>query len=314
MATLKTWDEITDGGRPQGGTIAELVMSEVTNLVSRRRPLMASIGQTDVNSTFVELLTDSLETRAHNSFAEGAAFTAQSLTQPVRHFVHVQSFYKSGQVSDEDRMVRHYNEDPMVYQIRKRLEGLLNDLEHTLHRGSAATGATDADRQFDGMLNIFGSTTFTDTSGTTYTEEVHVDLLQVYRDQALDVDPTQQYVGALLKRTISEFSTRVQRNVDAANRGQVLSIERHTSDFGDLDILYSEDQLQAASKTEAGNSTIQIDPSMFRVGWLRRPMVEQLSRDGLRDRFQINGQATLLYDNIQGGGGGTGFVGYLNQT
>lgn len=313
MANLVTWDEFTSGGRPQGGTIAELVLSEVTNLVSRRRPLMASIGQRDVTGTFVELLTDSLDARGHNANVEGVAATNPDLTQPLRHFVHVQSFAKWGVVSDEQRLVRHYTEDPYLYQIRKQLETMMNDIEHTLHRGSAATGATSATRQFAGLLNIFDSNTFTSSSGTTLTEEVLVDLLQVFRDQSLDVVPTQAYVAGFLKRTISEFSTRVTRNVDAVQRLQTLIIERHASDFGDLDVLYSEDQLQAASKTAQGNSICFIDPTLFKVGWMRRPMVEALSRDGLRDRFQMNAQATLLYQNDDGGGGGTGFVSYINQ-
>ncbi|MEE8522136.1 MAG: DUF5309 family protein [Gemmatimonadota bacterium] len=280
---------------------------------------MASIGQRDVGTLFVELLTDTLRARAHNAKVEGQAATNPTLTQPVRHFVHVQSFAEWGVVSDEQRIVDHINEDPYVYQIRKSLEQLMNDVEHTLHRGSANTGTSDiADvRQFAGLINIFsnqtGIATYTSSSGTTFTEEVLVDLLQVFRDQSLDVSPTQAYVNSFLKRTISEFSTRVTRNVDAADAMQKLMIERHTSDFGDLDILYTEDQLIAASKTTEGNSICFLDPSLFKIGWARRPMVEALSRDGLRDRYQMNAQATLLFQNEKGGGGGEGFVSYINQ-
>lgn len=313
MATLITYDEFTADEPPRGGTIQEIVLSEVTDLISRRRPLLGSIGSKDVPSTFVELLTDSLRTRAANITVEGAAFTDPNLTQPTRHFVHVQSFAEWGIISDEQRMTAHYNEDPFVYQTRKSMEQMLNDVEHALHRGSAASGASGVGRQFDGLLNLFGTTTFTSSSGTTLAEDVMIDYLQAFRDNNLDVVPSQCYVNALLKRTISEFSTRVTRNVDAVDRMQTLIIERHASDFGDLDVLYSEDQLQAVDRTSQGNSIVFLDPNHFDVGWFRRPTVERLARDGLRDRYQMNAQATLLFRNQDGGGGADGIVSFINQ-
>jgi len=316
--SLVTWQEFDAGGRPQGGTIAELVLTEVTNLVSKKRPLMSSISSRGVSNTYVEILTDAYGSRKPNAWVEGVQATDMSMGQPTRHYVHVQSFANWGYVSDEQRLVRHYNEDPYTYQVKKRLNELLNDIEHAMHRGSAATGDTSANaRQFNGLLNIFagqsGTKTFTDTTGITFTEEVLVDLLQVFQDSSLDVTPTQAYVASYLKRTISEFSTRITRNVDAAARKQELIIERHASDFGDLDILYSEDQLKSASKTVVGNSISFVDPESFRAGWLKAPTVEGLARDGLRDRFQMNAQVTLVYDHEKGGGGGTGFIPYINQ-
>ncbi len=317
MSTLVTWDEFAESGRPQGGTIGEVVLEEVTNLISKDRPFLSMIGRRSVNSTFIELLTDTLGTRGPNAVEEGAAYTVPSLSQPVRHFVHVQSFGKWGQVSDEQRMVGHYNGDPYTYQVMKKMNELMNDIEHALQRGSAATGATDVPRQFAGLLNVFagqsGTLTFTSSSGTTFTEEVFVDLLQAFPDQRLGVRPSQAYVNSWLKRTISEFSTKVTRNVDAASKVQILAVERHTSDFGEVDIFYTEDQLKSASKTTSGNSICFIDPRHFEVGWLRAPMVESLARDGLRDRFQMNAHCTLIYDHDRGGGGGQGYVPYLNQ-
>ena len=329
MPTLVTWDEFTSGERPQGGTIRETVLSEVVNLVSRRRPLMSSISSKPVTNTFVELLTDTLRSRGVNVTTEGAPATDPLLSQPIRHFVHVQSFAEWGIVSDEQRIVGHYTEDPYTYQIRKSLEQMMNDVEHALHRGSAATGETNVGRQFGGLLNILDSTTSTTFSNTggnevTLTEEVLIDLMQLFRDNNLDVLPTQLYVNSWLKRTVSEFSTRVTRNVDAAARVQELIIERHTSDFGDLDVMYSEDQLRSATNgsasvdagsfvSAAANSMTFIDPQYFDVGWLRPPTVENLPRDGFRDRYQINGQATLLFENTQGGGNALQLVPYIGQ-
>jgi hypothetical protein len=319
LTTLVTFDEFTASARPQGGTIAELVLGEVVNVTSKRRPLMSILSSKPVSNTYVEALTDTLAARAHNAFVEGIAYTDQASTQPARHFVHTQSFYKSGRVSDEDRLVAHYNGDPFVYQTNKKLTELLNDMEHALHRGSAASGETDVARQFDGIINSFRAAstaggTFTSSSGTTFTEEVLVDLMQVYRANSLQVDPRIAFVNYLLKRTISEFSTKTTRNIDVDRRMQILNVERHESDFGALDIVQSEDQPVAASKTVQGNTISFIDPDNFTMGVLKPPTMEVLSRDGLRDRFQINAHATLIYKSDQGGGGGEGFVSYINQS
>lgn len=319
MATLVTWDEFTSGGRPQGGTIRELVLEQVANLISKRRPAMTVLGDESVSNTYVESLEDEFDSRGDNAVIEGAAWTDPTLQQPTRNFFHVQRFAKWGQVSDEQRQVAHYGmQDPFSYQGQKKLTELLNDIEHALHRGSAATGATSAARRFNGLLNIPDSTTsratYTSSSGTTFTEEILVDYLQVFRDNNFDVVPTIAFVASYLKRTISEFSTRVTRNVNAVDRLQMLIIERHASDFGDLDVIYSEDQLNASSKTTQGNSIIFMDPSFLSIGWLQRPTVEQMPRDGFRMRFQMTGQCSLVYRTNKAIGGADGLVSYINQS
>ena len=311
MATLVTWDEFS-GTEVKGGTIKEIVMSEVANLVATDRPLMALLDVDDVESTFVERLEDTLGSRAHNAQPEGVAFTAPDLTTPSRLGYHVQTFTKWGQVSDEQRKTSHYNEDPFSYQVGKATEELMNDIEHTLHQGTVVSGASGTARQLEGLISVFnvaGTTTFeTNSSGTTFTEQKFIERLQTFKDNDLTTMPRVALVNSWLKRSISEFSTKVTRNVDAIGRQQILLIERHSSDFGTVDIVYSRDQLKAASATTNGNSFIVIDPAQFSTGWFSRPTFEQLSRDGLRDRFQMSARCTLLYKSRNAGGGGLGYV------
>lgn len=311
MATLVTWDEFT-GSEVKGGTIREIVMSEVINTVARDRPLMALLGTEPVESLFIERLEDTLGSRGYNAVVEGAPFTAPDLTTASRLGYHVQRLAKWGQVSDEQRDTSHYNEDPFSYQVGKATDELLNDAEHVLHQGTVVSGASGTARQLEGLLSVFdvtGTVTFqTDASGTTFTEPTFISRLQAFKDNDIDVQPSVALVNSWLKRTISEFSTKVTRNVDAVGARQVLLVERHTSDFGDVDIVYSRDQLLSANVTSQGNSFILIDPSMFKVGWFKAPTFEQLSRDGFRDRFQITTQLTLIYKTRKGGGGGLGYV------
>jgi hypothetical protein len=310
MAQLVTWDEFPSSGAPKGGTIREIVFAEVVNVISKRRPLMSMLGNQNVDVLFVERLEDTLASRGHNAVQEGASHTSPSLTQPSRLVYHVQRFADWGEVADEQRDVAHYNGDPFAYHISKNLQELMNDVEHALHRGSAITGASGTARQLLGLLNMFvNEPTWTaDASGTTFTEKVFIDILQSFRDQNFDVNPDTVLVNSWLKRSISEFSTKITRNIDASERLQQLVVERHSSDFGDVDVFYTEDQLLGDSVTEQGNSAVVIDRQFFEKGWFKAPTVEPLSRQGFSTRFQATAQCTLLYKTLRAGGGGVGYV------
>jgi len=311
LATLVTWDEFT-GTEIKGGTIREIVMGDVVNVVAVDRPLMALLGRQDVEGLFIERLEDTLGSRGYNAVQEGAPFTAPDLTTATRLGYHVQRFAEWGQVSDEQRDTSHYNEDPFSYQVGKNTEELMNDMEHTLHQGTVVSGASGTPRQLEGLIEIFdqtGTVTYeTDASGTTLTESKFIDRLQVFPDNDINVQPNTVLVNAWLKRTISEYSTKITRNIEAASAKQILLIEKHSSDFGDVDIVYTRDQPSAASVAVHGNSLIVLDRGRFDVGWFKVPTFEQLSRDGFRDRFQMTSQATLVYKTRKGGGGGIGYV------
>jgi hypothetical protein len=274
---------------------------------------MTMIGSEPVQALFFERLEDTLASRSHNAAAEGAQFTAPALTQPSRLQYIVQRFADWGEVSDEQRDTAHYNGDPFPYQISKNVEELLNDIEHALHQGSAVTGTSSAARQLEGLLNILpGQETWTtDASGTTFTEAVFIGILQSFRDQKYQVDPDVALVNSWLKRSISEFSTKITRNIEASTKMQMLLVERHESDFGAVDVVYSEDQLKASSATEQGNSIVMLERQRFRKGVFKPVTVEPLTREGFSSRFQATSQLTLVYDTKKAGGGGVGYVGNI---
>lgn len=311
MGMLLTFQEFTAGGRPQGGSIPELLMDFVENVSPKDRPALALFRKTRVSGTFVEWQEDVLPSRGFNAYNEGAAATEPDLTTPSRTFSHVQLFARWGQVSDVQRAVAHKGfSDAYLYQEKKAVDSTLNDIEHTLHRGSAATGATNAPRQFGGLLNIL-TTNFTNACGITLTETVFNDLVQAFADNNVDIHPTVVFVNSWLTRTISQYSTNVTRNVDAAARVQELVIEQHRSDFGDIFKYYSRDQLKSTTKTASGNSLVLLDPSYFETGWLQPLISETLPRTGLRTSFQISAMLTLIFRTQKAGGGGINFIPYI---
>lgn len=308
---LLTWQEFTSGGRPQGGSIPEDLRDFVENVSAKDRPALALLRKSRVNTTYVEWQEDTLPTRAVNAWVEGAQATDLALTTPSRLYTHVQNFARWGQVSDVQRAVEHKGfADAFMYQEKKAIDATLNDMEHALHRGSAATGATNAARQFAGFLNL-SNTYITSSSGTTLTESVFGDLVQLFTDNTTDIRPSVAFVNSYLKRTISGYSTSVTRNVDAAAKVQYYIIEQHHGDFGDVFVHYSRDQLLSASKTAQGNSIVIIDPSFFETGWLQPLTSEILARNGLRTQFQISAMMTLIYRTPKALTGMTGAVANL---
>jgi hypothetical protein len=308
---LVTQQEFTTSGRPQGGSIPEDLRDWVENVSPVDRPALGLFRKTRVTNTYCEWLEDTLPARGFNAYAEGVGHTDQALTTPSRSFNHIQQFARWGQVSDTQRAVDHKGfADALIYQERKSIEATLNDIEHAIQRGSAASGDTNVARQLKGLINI-ASTLATTSSGTTLTEDVFGDILELFVDGNIDVRPSVALVNSLLKRTISLYSTKNTFNVDAAAKVQTLVVEQHHSDFGDVKIFYTRDQLKATTKTTQGNSICLLDPNYFEVGFLQSLMSEQLARNGLRTQFQISAMCTLIYRTEKAIFAGQGYVAYI---
>lgn len=311
MAQLLTYQELIGDGPKSNASIIEDLRDFVENVSAVDRPLLSMLRKSRVRTHYVEWLEDTLVARALNAQTEGAAATTPDLVIPSRSTNAVQIFAKWGQVSDVQRAVEHAGlEDMFLYQEGKNVKETLNDMEHAIHRGSMITGASGTARQMGGMLNIL-TTNLTDSSGTTLTEDVFNDIVQLFVDGGTEIRPAIAVMNSFLKRTVSQYSQRVTRNIPAAARAQILVIDNYTTDFGEMQVFYSRDQLSGGSKTSSGHSFIILDPKFFELGFLQTLQSETLSRNGLRTQFQISAMMTLIYRTEKGGGGGTGYVPYI---
>ncbi|MBN1459184.1 MAG: DUF5309 family protein [Armatimonadetes bacterium] len=312
MVLLQTWQELGTRAPLPNGTIVEDLRDFVENVSAVDRPALALLRKSRVRTAFVEWNEDTLPARGHNAVLEGQAATQPDLTIPSRLHTAVQTFARWGQVSDLQRAVEHVGmEDMELYQESKAVKATLNDMEHTIHRGSYITGNTDSTRQFAGFLNISNSY-LTEYSGVTLTENQFGDLLQMPTDNTADVTFSVAFVNSWLKRTISGYNTKITRNIEAAARRQLLVVDRYTGDFGDVDVYYSRDQLKSATATtDTANSIVLIDPQYFELGWLQSLIVEQLARDGLRTQFQVSAMMTLIYRTPKALGGASNCRPYI---
>lgn len=291
----------------KGGTIREDLQDYIANLAPAETPLFSGLEDVKVNAGLVEWLVDSFPPGAHNAMLEGIAFTEYNISLPARAAALTQLFYKSGSISDKQRAVAHAGfADPKTYAEFKALMGLKLDIEHALHRGSAVSGAAGVAPQFNGLLNS-NLLSFTLMTGPnqTLTETIFNDILELIY-QSGTARPAEVFCNSRVKRAISAFSTRNTFQVAAADRRQILTTDIYESDFGVSRVFLSREQLRGGVGSSANpfvDSWVAIDPQYFVKGWLSPVRQEDLPRDGLRDRFQLSAELTLICRNRAAGGG-----------
>jgi hypothetical protein len=312
MPTLTTWNELGTRAPLPNGTIVEDLRDFIENVSPVDRPALAMLDKSRVRTGFVEWNEDTLPARGHNAAIEGADATNPSLGVPSRLFNAVQTFAHWGVVSDFQRAVEHAGtEDMELYQEGKYVKATLNDMEHAIHRGSYVTGNTSSARQMYGFLNV-PSSYITELSGVTLTESIFNDLLQIPRDNSVDVQFSVCFANSWIKRTISGYNTKITRNIDAMERRQMLVVDRYTGDFGDVDVYPCRDQITAAGKTtDTANSFVLIDPQYLELGFLKSLVSEQLARGGLSTKFQISAMMTLVYRTAKAIGGASNCRPYI---
>jgi len=290
MATLLTWDEIVASTLDSDASIREDLQDAIYNVSPYDTPLLSRLRQVGIKNQFTQWQTDSFRDSADNAVLEGIAFTALDVTVPERASNISQLFYESGSISDVSRAVAHAGmDDPVTYYESKKLVELKKDIELALIKGSAITGTTDTAMQMNGFMNAI-TTNCTNLSGATLTETVFGNLLQLGWSNS-DVMPTEVYVGPSLKRTISNYSTRVTPMIDAESKKQILTVSQYESDFGIVSVHFHRELTNGTDD----NEMLIIDPNWFATGWLQTLRREVMPRDGLRVNFQISCNLTLLY-------------------
>ena len=108
--------------------------------------------------------------------------------------------------------------------------------------------------------------------------------------------PTLLLMGGAQKQTFSAFTgiaTQYQEPKDKAAT-VIGAVDRYVSDFGTFNAM--------ASRYVRGREIEVIDPSLWRLLWLRKWKKEELAKTGDARKFHIIGEATLESRNEAGNG------------
>jgi hypothetical protein len=91
------------------------------------------------------------------------------------------------------------------------------------------------------------------------------------------------YVGATLKRDISNFTANSTKYIDAQDKMLVRPVHFYDTDFGPTKIYLHRNVSNAAN----AKALVALKPDTHAVAWLRRTKAERLTPDGDRERTQI---------------------------
>jgi hypothetical protein len=293
MASLQSWDEIVASTLTSNKTLREELGDVIHNVAPAETPILSSIKMAKVTSRYPQWLVDTYRAAATNAYIEDLEHTDHSKTVPTRAANIVQTVYRGGRITDVERYVEHAGmDDPLGYYEVKDIVEIKKDIELLLVKGSAITGDTDTACQANGLLNAI-STNNTELSGATLTETIFNNILQLTWGNTARM-PYQVYCNPKVKRSISGFTTNVTRNIDAAEMRQINTVSFYDSDFVQGMEIRMHRDLTDGDDT---GQMVMIDPTYLASGWLNPLKSEMLARDGLRDRYQLSGHLTLLFNN-----------------
>jgi len=288
MSTLVTYN---DTSRPED------LVAIVSNVSPTETPLLNKLSRgADAKQTLHEYLVDTFASSADNAAVEGAAFSAQTLTAPTRSKNVTQIFRNDIEVSGTEQVVSDPGQLP--YQVSKKLKEHAKDIEKALMAGSQASGGTSAARRMTGVINALTTNATTMASGTTLTETVYNNMLELVHGST-DIFPDMVFVGNRLKRQISSFTGGNTKNVDAAAKKLISSVAIYEGDFGIQQIAIHRDVPNAT----AARSVVGINSMYHRLSFLRPTKIEDIAKVGDSDRKMLVTEMTIEHTGEK-----TGFV------
>lgn len=289
---------ITYGDVSRQEDVADLIV----NVDYKSTPFLSRIGESVATNTYHEWLNDTFATPVADAGVEGADVSIIDLTAPARQGNVVQLFQKVVVVSDTEIAIPHYGmNDPFEYQTQKKMVELARDMELAHIAGTVGSGSSGVARYENGAIALITTNKTAETSGTSLTETVFNQLLQLVYTSGTDEDVDLILTTPYNKRVIDQFATNVTRYVDVNEFKQVLRVDVYTSSFGQHEIVME--------RNIPNGQIIGIDSSKWRTAWLvnRRVAIRPLSKTGSATKALMEGEATLEALNQKSSFVGTGF-------
>jgi hypothetical protein len=281
MASTYTYD---DNAR------REDLLDIITNLDFKENQLVSGLAQSAAKDILHQWLTDTLKAVATNAYVEAVDATYPDRTDPSRLTNYCQIVRVGFDVSDTERSVNQAGfSDRYAYETQKALKEWKQDLEYALMRGSLVCGSGSAARQLKGIKNWFTAHNITAQSGISLSETILNDYLQNVWDDGTEVNAI--YAPMYLKRKISAFTAGATKNVDLVDRRLVNAVDVYESDAAKMVKLFAHRYVTVAGDTNY--DLVGINEDMFKVAYLRKPIVRELAKTGDATKGEVVGEMTL---------------------
>jgi|TARA_R110000751_G_scaffold1894_2_gene6928 hypothetical protein len=268
--------------------LREDLLDIIVNISPTETPMLSGFGKGKASGTLHEWLTDSLTAGSNGRVAEGAAFTAGTLTARSRLGNYTQINRKSFEVTDTLDAVDKagVKGGEYEYQLAKSLKIMATDMEVDIVSGVSAAGASaGTGRAARGVLSFITTNVETGSAAGTQalTELLYNTNLQTIFNSGGNPDTT--YANGFQKRQISAFTASQTRNIEASSKKLIASLDVYESDFGMQRIIL--DRHMDADKV------CQLQKEMWKVAMLRPVKHTPIAKVGSSRRGMVEAEWTL---------------------
>jgi len=267
----------------------EDLINIITNISPEETVFMSRIGKTTATLRVHEWLTETLQAaNSGNAVLEGAtaAYASSDVTPRTRVSNHTQILRKTFSVSySQDRFDKAgISGTEFDHQRMLKTKELARDMNSALINQASASGTSAVARTLNGMLAAI--TTNTGSANSLPLDEANFNtVLQNIWTQG--GAPNAVYVGGFNKRTISGWTSPLNRNIDAAGKKRVVATDVYDSDFGQMSI-YLERHMPAAQ-------VAILEEKYWKTAFARPLFFEETGkRGGVREGY-VESEITLEY-------------------
>ncbi len=290
----------------------EDLSNTIFNIAPTMTPIISAIGKSKATAQLHEWQTDTLAAAGANAVIEGDDATTDAATATVRLTNRCQISDKVARVTGTlDAVTKAGRDDELDYQVVKRTKEIKRDMEYIVTSAQVkVTGNDTTAPLLAGMLSWVATNTSAGASGTdpspidgtdarndgtqrVFTEDMLKDVLaQCYNEGG---EPTNIYVGAFNKQKFSGFTGGSTRMDDAEDKTVTAAVDFYVSDFGKLKVY--------PSRFSRTRDCWVLDPSMWKVAYLRPLQSKELAVTGDSRRRQLLVHYTLEACNEKASGG-----------
>lgn len=278
-------------------------------------PFQAAIGAGSAEATYEEWQLDQLgNADTGNAQLEGDDTTAAAVTPTARVGNRTQILKKPFTISNTQEAVRKAGRDSEIsYQAALAGRRIKMDLEAILSQNQASQAQSGGNpRKLGGLESWLTSNVSRGSGGASggfasgnvgaptdgaLRSSTETLLKNVIRSAwNAGGKPSLLLMGASQKQSFSGFTGIATQYQEPRNRMATVvgAVDRYVSDFGTFSAV--------ASRYMRGREIAVIDPSLWRVLWLRKWNKQELARTGDARKFHIVGEATLESRNEAGSG------------
>lgn len=253
----------------------------ITNISPQDTPFLSTFGRVKVTAVTHEWLTDSLASAADNAQIEAVDYTFTRPASRTRLSNWVQDLTTLVEVSDRQRAIMTAGlEDEFAYQMAKKAKEHARDTEYALVNGTGNSGASGTASRLKGVVAFVATNTGT---GTALTEaDYNTNLQTIWAAGGM---PDTTYVNGTLKKAISAFTGGSTKNVDAAAKKLIASVDVYDSDFGRIKIV--------PHRFLATGVLVTLQNDLWKVGYLTNPKKDDVAKIGSATRAVITSRLTL---------------------